>query len=137
MFEEDPHTPIDVYAYYIDRICIRIKKLCPNARVIFATSTKVLSEKMGKNFKRYNEEIEKYNEAATKVVKKHGFKVNDLYAVSATLPEEAHSDAVHYYTPAGTEAFTNQVLSFVLPELGIDEKLEYREEMYTAKPIGI
>ena len=92
---------------------------------------------MGKNFKRYNEEIEKYNEAATKVVKKHGFKVNDLYAVSATLPEEAHSDAVHYYTPAGTEAFTNQVLSFVLPELGIDEKLEYREEMYTAKPIGI
>jgi len=137
LFEEDPHTPIDVYAYYIDRICIRIKKLCPNARVIFATSTKVLSEKMGKNFKRYNEEIEKYNEAATKVVKKHGFKVNDLYAVSATLPEEAHSDAVHYYTPAGTEAFTNQVLSFVLPELGIDEKLEYREEMYTAKPIGI
>lgn len=137
LFEEEPHTPIEVYAYYIERICLRIKKLCPNAQVIFATSTKVLSEKMSKDFKRYNEEIEQYNAAAVNVVKKYGFQVNDLYALSVTLPEEAHSDAVHYYTPAGTEAFTNQVLSFVVPALGIDEVLEYCEEMYTDKPIGI
>jgi len=137
LFEEEPHTPIDVYAYYIERICNRIRKICPNAHVIFATSTKVLSEKMSKDFKRYNEEIEKYNEVAVKIVKKYGFKINDLYALSVTLPEESHSDAVHYYTPAGTESFTNQVLSFVLPELGINEELEYREEMYTDKPIGI
>ena len=137
LFGEDPHTPLDVYAYYIDRICVRIKKICPNAKIIFATSTRVISEKMSKDFKRYNEEIEKYNEAAVNVVKKHGFKINDLYAVSASLPEEAHSDPVHYYTPMGTEAFTNQVLSCVLPELGIDEVLEYREETYTDKPIGI
>ena len=137
LFEEEPHTPVDVDSYYIESICIRIKKICPNARVIFATSTKVLSEKMSKDFKRYNEEIEKYNEAAIGIVKKYGFKINDLYALSVTLPEEAHSDAVHYYTPAGTEAFTNQVLSFVVPELGISEPLEYREEMYTDEPIGI
>ena len=83
LFEEEPHTPIDVYAYYIDRICIRIKKSFPDAMVIFATSTRVQSEKMQKDFKRYNEEIEKYNEAAIQVVKKHGFAVNDLYAVSS------------------------------------------------------
>ncbi len=135
--EEDPHTPIEIYAYYIERICIRIKKLCPNAKVIFATSTAVLSEKMDVNFKRYNEEIEEYNKAAVEVVKKHGFEVNDLYAVSASLPEEAHSDAVHYYTPAGTEAFTEKVLSCVLPALGMDENLTYREDMYKDKPIGI
>ena len=128
LFEEEPHTPLEVYAYYIERICKRIKKLCPNEKVIFATSTKVLSEKMDINFKRFNEEIEKYNEVAVKIVEKYGFKVNDLYALSVTLPEESHSDAVHYYTPVGTEAFTNQVLSFVAPELGIDEKLEYREK---------
>ena len=137
MFEEEPHTPIDVYAYYIERVCIRIKKLCPNAKVIFATSTSVLSEEMSKDFKRYNEEIEQYNEAAVNVVKKYGFEVNDLYAVSKTLPKEAHSDPVHYYTPLGTEVFTNQVLSCVLPALDIDEKIEYREEMYTDKPVGI
>ena len=137
LFEEEPHTPIEIYAYYIERICLRIKKLCPNAKVIFATSTKVLSEKMSKDFKRYNEEIEKYNEVAVSVVTKYEFEVNDLYAVSASLPESAHSDAVHYYTPMGTEAFTKQVLSFVAPALGIDEPIEYREDMYVNKPIGI
>lgn len=137
LFEEEPHTPVDVYAYYIERICIRIKKICPNARVIFATSTGVLSEKMDVNFKRYNEEIEKYNAAAVNVVKKYGFEINDLYSVSASLPEEAHSDPVHYYTPMGTEAFTNQVLSFVCRALDIQDSLRYREEMYTDKPIGI
>lgn len=55
LFEEDVLTPLDVYAYYIERICIRIQKRFPNARVIFATSTSVQSEKMGVNFKRYNE----------------------------------------------------------------------------------
>ena len=64
LFEEEPHTPIEVYSYYIDRICQRIMKLFPDAKVIFATSTSVQSEKMSKDFKRYNEEIEKYNEAA-------------------------------------------------------------------------
>lgn len=137
LFDEEPHTPIEIYEYYIERICIRIKKLCPNAKVIFATSTKVITEKMIENFKRYNNEIEAYNEAAVKIVKKYGFEVNDLYALSVTLPEEAHSDAVHYYTPMGTEAFTNRVLSVVVPALGIDEAIEYREEMHTDKPVGI
>ncbi len=137
LFEEEPHAPIEIYTYYIDRICARIKKLFPNATVIFATSTKVQSEKMHKNFKRYNEDIEKYNEAAAQVVKKYGFVVNDLYAVSAALPEEAHSDAVHYYTPLGTKAFANAVLSHLLAPLEIDEEITYKEELYTDKPVGI
>lgn len=137
LFEEDVHTPVEIYEYYIDRLCVRIKKVCPNAKVVFATSTSVLSEKMNKNFKRYNEDIEKYNEAAVKVCRKHGFEINDLYSLSVTLGEEAHSDPVHYYTTSGTEAFTNKVLSVVAPMLGIEKVPEYREEMYTDKPIGI
>ena len=137
LFGEDPHTPLEVYVYYIERICIRIQKLCPNAKVIFATSTRVQSEKMNPDFKRYNEDIEAYNAAAVAVVKKYGFEVNDLYAVSAALPEEAHSDAVHYYTPMGTETFANAVLRHVAPALGLAEVPEYKEELYTDAPIGI
>ena len=137
LFEEEPHTPIEVYSYYIERICVRIKKLFPEAKVIFATSTSVLSEKMKVNFKRYNKDIEEYNEAAIEVVRKYGFTVNDLYSVSVSLPEEAHSDPVHYYTPMGTEAFTNQVLSCIVPELGINEEITYKEELHTEKPVGI
>ena len=137
MFGEEPQTPIEVYCYYIERICKRIKKLYPEAKVIFATSTRVQSEKMSKNLKRYNEDTEAYNEAAEKIVKEYGFEVNDLYALSATLPDEAHSDPVHYYTPIGTEIFANQVLSYLLPALGIEEELTYKEELHTDKPVGI
>ena len=137
LFGEEPHTPVDIYAYYIERICIRIKKIFPDAKVIFATSTSVQSELMSPDFKRYNEDIEAYNAAAVQIVSKYGFAVNDLYAVSAALGAEAHSDAVHYYTPMGTKAFTEQVLSHLLAALDIDEKIEYREEMYTDKPVGI
>ena len=137
LFGEEPHTPLDVYAYYIERICIRIKHLFPNAKVIFATSTKVLSERMDDNFKRYNEEIEEYNRAAVAIVKKYGFAINDLYAVSVRLDESAHSDAVHYYTPSGTEAFANQVLSCIVPMLDVDAPIVYKEELYTDAPIGI
>lgn len=137
MFEEEPQTPIEVYEYYIERICIRMKKLFPRAKIIFATSTSVQSEKMKIDFKRYNEEIEKYNAAAVAVVTKYGFTVNDLYAASTALPEDAHSDPVHYYTSIGTETFVKQVLSFLAPALDIKEPLPYQEVLYTGKPIGI
>lgn len=120
LFGEEPSTPIEIYEYYIERICQRIKKLCPKAKVIFATSTSVISEKMTADFKRYNEDIEKYNMAAVRIVKEYGFEINDLYSLSKTLPEEAHSDAVHYYTDLGTEVFSKQVLGYVTKALDLD-----------------
>ena len=92
---------------------------------------------MSRDFKRYNEEIEAYNAAAVEIVKKYGFEVNDLYATSCTLPDEAHSDAVHYYTPVGTKAFTDQVLSYLAPALELDSIPKYEEDLYTDKPVGI
>ena len=137
LMQEEPHTPIPVYQYYLDRLCSRIRKLCPDAKVIFATSTAVLSEKMDINFKRYNEEIAEYNRAALEVVEKYGFTVNDLFPTSMALPEEAHSDPVHYYTHLGTEAFSKQVLSFIAPALGLAEVPEYQEVIHIKAPIGI
>ncbi len=136
LYGEEPHTPIDIYAYYIDRVSQRIKNCYPDAKVIFATSTAVISEKMSKDFKRYNEDIEAYNKVAIEVVTKYGFDVDDLYSVSKNLPEELHSDAVHYYTAGATEAFTKKVLSHICAALGIDVP-EYVEVVHTDKPIGI
>ena len=137
LYEEDPHTPLDVYAYYIERICKRIKNHYPDTTVIFATSTSVQSERMLKDFKRYNEEIEAYNDVAVSIVKKYGFAVNDLYALSASLPDEAHSDPVHYNTPAATRAFTDQIIASIAPALGITEKIPYKEALFVGKPSGI
>lgn len=125
LFGDEPQTPVDVYVYYIERICLRLKRLFPDARYIFATSTRVQSERMSEDFKRYNEEIEAYNAAAAETVKRYGHGINDLYAVSALLPEEAHSDPVHYYTPLGAEAFANRVLDCISQGLGLDEAPVY------------
>jgi hypothetical protein len=134
---DGPHTPIDFYAYYIDKICCRLKMVFPNAKIIFATSTSVVTERMSQTYRRYNEDIEKYNAVAVEIVKKHGFLVNDLNALSKSLPEEAHSDAVHYYTPIGTEAFTKHMLDLICKELDITQEITYREDMYTDEPVGI
>ena len=134
---DEPHTPIEIYVHYIDRICKRIKTVYPEAKVIFATSTSVITERMSPNFIRYNNEIEQYNAAAVEIVKKYGFEVNDLYSVSTSLPETAHSDAVHYYTPVGTEAFTNQVVSHIAKALEIENVPTYSEVLQTDKPIGM
>ena len=85
----------------------------------------------------YNAEIEEYNKVAVEVAKKHGFEINDLYNVSTSLPEKAHSDAVHYYTDIGTKAFADQVLAYVVPALGITDQITYKEALYTDKPVGI
>ena len=135
--EEEPHTPIEIYAYYIERICQRIQILFPGTKVIFATSTRVQPEKTLKNYKRSNEAIEAYNRAAVEIVRKYGFEVNDLYALSATLPEEAHSDDVHYYTPMATEAFANQVLEVLARAIDYPDTIRYREALYTDAPIGV
>lgn len=137
LFRDEPQTPIEIYTYYIDRICQRIGVLFPEAKVIFATSTSVITEEMDPDFIRYNEEIQRYNRAAIAVVEKYGFQVNDLYAVSQTLPREAHSDPVHYYTPMGTEAFANQVLSVIRDALDIEQEIIYKEELYTDEPVGM
>ncbi len=136
-FGEEPNTPIDVYEYFIDRICTRMKFLFPEAKIVFATSTKVLEHRLNKNiFCRYNSEIDAYNEVAVRVVKKHGFLVDDLNAVSKALPEEAHSDGVHYYTSMGTKAFTMQVIESIKPLLNIEEEIEYKEVLHSSAVHG-
>ena len=137
MFGEEPHTPTHIYAYYIERLCIRIKKLCPDAKVIFATSTAVLSDNMDERFKRYNDEIEKYNAIATDIVKRYGFFVNDLYSVSIELSKEAHSDSTHYYTSMGTKAFAKKVIKSLTDVLELESVPEYLEVLHSDKPIGM
>ncbi len=137
LFKDGPHVPIEIYAFYIERICKRIKLLFPNANVIFATSTKVQSEKIAKEVKHFNQDIMEYNKVAVEIIKKYGFAVNDLYAVSDSLPEEAHSDPTHYYTTIGTEAFTNAVLKHLCEALKLKDEIIYKEELHADKPIGI
>lgn len=136
LFGEEPSTPPEIYRYYIERICIRMAKLYPGAKYVFATTTSVKEEWMDPDFFRCNADVEAYNAAALEIVERYGHAVDDLYAVSKTLPDHARTDTVHFNTPGATEAFTRQILSCLMPVLGLDRVPDYREDLYIGAPDG-
>ena len=93
---EEPLTPIDVYELMLGRVCDMIKKIFPNAKIIFALSTAVVEEWARPDFMRYNSDIEKYNEVAKRVMEKKGVLLNDLYSISAAFDNSLHADFVHF-----------------------------------------
>lgn len=119
IYEEGNLIPIEMYELFIGRICRLIKRVCPNAKIIFATSTPVNEAGYGKNFKRFNKDIEAYNEVALRIVKEYGFAVNDLYGLLKDAPPEYHSDMTHYYTEAATKKITEKVCSAITEAIGI------------------
>ena len=115
LLEDGCLTPPEFYAYFIEKICLRIKKLFPRAKVIFATSTPVVEARFKNPARSYrlNSDIEKYNEIAVKIAKEHGFYINDLYAAVKDVPEAYYSDMTHLYTPEGTQILTSAVLKAI------------------------
>ena len=93
---DEPLTPLDVYEAMLVRVCDMIKKTFPNAKIIFALSTAVIESWSRPDFKRYNSDIEKYNNAAIRVLSEKGIIINDLYSISASFDESLHSDWVHF-----------------------------------------
>ena len=140
LFGDEPLTSLSYYGEAIARIERRLRMLFPKAKFVFATSTPVLEEKCTKDFRRHNATIEKYNAVALEALKNTGTVINDLYPLAKSLPDDYHSDAVHYYTEKGTEYLGGRVLSVICRELGIEAKdvnLEsFEPEKYSKDIIG-
>lgn len=97
IFGDEPQTPLSDYEIMIQRTYNRLRYLFPKARIIFATSTPVIEELYDKNFYRRNEDILKYNEAASRIIWQNGGLVHDLYGGGLkTYPREAYQDATHF-----------------------------------------
>lgn len=93
---DEPLTPVDIYERMLLRVHSTLKKLFPNAKIIFALSTSVIESWARADFCRFNSDIEKYNEAARRTLEPKGVVINDLYALSRDLGECYHSDWVHF-----------------------------------------
>ena len=137
LFGDDPMTPPETYAIMIKRIDRLLRMLYPDAKIVFATSTKVIEERYGENFKRYNKDIEEYNRIALEALKDTDTVINDLYSFTAELPLDCYSDMTHLNNEKGANAMTNKVLDVICSELGIEKK-NYNVKNYCAdKPIGL
>lgn len=140
LFEDEPLSTKEYYASVIPRIHKRLRMIFPKAKLVFATSTSVDEARASKDFRRHNSTIEAYNAAAVAALAGMDTEINDLYALTSRLPLDTHSDFVHFYTDAGTEAIGGRVLSVICRELGIsakDVKIEdFSPEKYSKSNIG-
>lgn len=140
LFGDEPLTSLDYYGEAIARIDKRLRMLFPKAKIVFATSTKVIEEMARKEFFRHNSVIEKYNAKAIEALKGTDAYINDLYAISKTLGKEYHSDFVHYYTDRGREMLGGKVLSVICEILKISAKevniKDFKPENYNSNNIG-
>lgn len=92
-------VPLDQYERNLDFIASQLK--ATGANVIFRSITVVPSQDPCRN----SVDVEKYNQAAAKVMKRLNIPVNDLQIVSASLPDsmrESNTD-VHYTKPGYAE----------------------------------
>ena len=106
---DEPLTSIDIYEAMLVRVHRMIRTTFPNAKIIFALSTAVIEEWARPDFKRYNSDIEKYNEVAKRVLSEKGVIINDLYTVSAGFDESLHADWVHF-NEEGSEILARAVV---------------------------
>lgn len=114
-WEDEPFTSLDIYLNVLERIVKKLRALCPNADLIFATSTPVQSQLYDNpNFTRKNEDIEAYNNAAVQLMKKLNVSIDDLYTAASTLTVESWSDGTHLYTPTGTSTLGDCVCESIM-----------------------
>ena len=113
---DEPLTPSDVYVYMLKRVHNMIKKLFPNAKIIFSLSTAVIEEWANPLFFRYNSDIEEYNKAAKELMETLNVKVIDLYALTSKFQNDMHSDWVHFGYD-GSKAIADVVTKEIMCEL--------------------
>lgn len=114
---DEPQTPIGEYEANLKRIVRRMRKVFPNAKIIFGLTTSVIEERMNPDFKRYNRDIEAYNAVARRVMEQEGIEVNDLYTVAKTMSDDWHALDGTHYTEEGYKALAAQVAAAIRANL--------------------
>ena len=105
-------VPVEEYEKNLDQLVERLKKT--GATLIWAYTTVVPELEAG----RHPKDAILYNEAATRVMKKHGVVINDLHTLTSGF------DAKHFirpgdvhYTKAGYQLIANQVADAIRAQL--------------------
>ena len=140
LFGDEPLTSLSYYGEAIARIDKRLRMLFPKAKFVFATSTNVSEKMSNPEFTRHNVTIEKYNAEALRALEKTDTIINDLYPITASVPDSYRSDWVHFYTPEGTELIGGKVLSLLCELLDITPEQinmeDFKSENYSKSNIG-
>ena len=105
---------LEDYSANLEKIVRRLKKT--RAKLIWCSTTPVPhAERL--NPKRIPEDVEAYNAAALKIMKKHGIAVDDLYTFALPRLAAIQLPANVHYTPGGSDALATQVVAAITAAL--------------------
>ncbi|MBQ2954947.1 MAG: SGNH/GDSL hydrolase family protein [Clostridia bacterium] len=109
-FERDgrPLVTEDEYEKALVRVDALIRRLFPNAQVIFALTTPVLPG-VPMTAPRTTDDVVRYNRVAQRVMDRLNVPVNDLFSVAAEFSAGMYKDAVHF-TPEGYQVLAEAVV---------------------------
>ncbi|WP_231494707.1 SGNH/GDSL hydrolase family protein [Polaribacter sp. Hel_I_88] len=102
-------TLIEEYKSNLNEI-IKIIKKKSDAKLIFVSTTYVPEKELG----RFQEDVNKYNEVAKKIMKENNILINDIYAMSFLIHKKYGKgiDDVHY-TKKGYEKLGELISNFI------------------------
>jgi ATP-dependent exoDNAse (exonuclease V) alpha subunit len=88
---------VDEYSMVDVEVCNMLISMIenPNAKIIFATTTKIIEEDAPKDWERRNQEIELYNKKAKELMLKLGVEINDLFAITNKFDKTHYADWTH------------------------------------------
>lgn len=109
-------TPLEQYEKNLEKLVLRLKKT--GATLIWAHTSVVPENEVGRNVG----DDAKYNEAATRVMKKHGIAINDIHTLTKEFPPTLFVGPgdVHYKKD-GYEKIAKQVAEKLLTALNEKE----------------
>lgn len=111
----DPQVSLADYEKNLDQLVARLKQT--GAKLIWANTTPVPA---GSRNRQPGDEV-KYNEAAARVMQKHGVEVNDLYAFALPrLAKIQHKADVHF-NATGNEVLGEEVAGKIRAAIGTDK----------------
>jgi len=119
--DDNTLTPIDTYGVMIKRLDGYIRRVFPNAKVVFATSTNVQEEKYTGNLYRKNADIEAFNQTAISALSKSDTAILDLYELTKNIPDDCRSDMTHFNTENGVKLLGGKVLATICKQLDIKQ----------------
>ena len=117
---DDTLSPPEFYGDTLRRISERLRLLFPNAKQVFALSTWVQEDLYRGEYKRFNSDIERFNQSAIEVLSPLGVEFNDLHTVAKTAPKECWSDLTHFNTVEGIQRMGGAVVDCICEKLDID-----------------
>jgi acyl-CoA thioesterase-1 len=102
------------YEQSLDRLVATMKKT--GARLIWASTTPVPDAKVSPP--RKSADVIAFNEAAARVMKKHGLPTDDLYSLALPRLAEIQRPANVHFSDAGSRVLGEQVAAEILKALG-------------------